>query len=297
MPLPMSLSLAALLLASSPAKPAIVAADGVLCDLTRTLVRDQASVLCLIPAGADPHTLSLRPADRRNLNKARLILINGYNLTPALNNASGGGPVVRVAEKAVPNSANNDPHVWHDPANTTAMVSMVASQLEPLMPAGGGRRIQQRRAAMTSVLQALGTWTTQQIQTVPNQQRVLVTGHRAFSAFAKRYGIRELPVIDDFTTGGRLRPASLSAISKAIQSSGTRAIFPESLPASKTMRRISRASGIPIAKQALVADGLAPGKSLIQTATANVCTFVDAQGGRCDTKAASQLQQRWAAIF
>jgi len=63
------------------------------------------------------------------------------------------------------------------------------------------------------------------------------------------------------------------------------------------MRRISRASGIPIAKQALVADGLAPGKSLIQTATANVCTFVDAQGGRCDTKAASQLQQRWAAIF
>ena len=38
------------------------------------------------------------------------------------------------------------------------------------------------------------------------------------------------------------------------------------------------------------------GKALVQTATSNVCIFVNAQGGRCDQEAASQLQQRWAAI-
>lgn len=61
--------------------PTVVAADGVLCDITKTLVADQAKVVCLIPAGADPHTLALRPADRTNLSKANLVLLNGYNLT------------------------------------------------------------------------------------------------------------------------------------------------------------------------------------------------------------------------
>jgi zinc/manganese transport system substrate-binding protein len=146
------------------------------------------------------------------------------------------------------------------------------------------------------VLNQLGSWSAQQLQTVPTAQRVLVSEHRAFSAFASRYGIRELPVLDTFATGGTLRPSSLAAISAAIRKSGTKAIFAEALPPSKTLRRISSVSGVAIAKRPLYADGQAPGQSLIQTATANVCTFVTAQGGRCDQQTAFALQQQWAAI-
>jgi zinc/manganese transport system substrate-binding protein len=103
-------------------------------------------------------------------------------------------------------------------------------------------------------------------------------------------------VIDTYASGGALRPSSLSAISQAIRQSGSKAIFAEALPPSKTLRRISSVSGVPIAKQPLYADGQAPGKSLIQTATANVCTFVNAQGGRCDQQTGSALQQQWASI-
>jgi zinc/manganese transport system substrate-binding protein len=134
------------------------------------------------------------------------------------------------------------------------------------------------------------------LQTVPATQRVLVSEHRAFSAFASRYGIRELPVIDTFATGGSLRPSSLAAMSQAIRKSGTQVIFAETLPPSKTLRRISSVSGVFIAKQPLYADGLAPGKSLVETATANVCAFVSAQGGRCNQQSASALQQQWSAI-
>ena len=93
-----------------------------------------------------------------------------------------------------------------------------------------------------------------------------------------------------------MRPSSLSAITKSIKASGSKAIFPESLPPSKTMRRISRSSGVPIAKQVLFGDGQAPGKSLVQTATSNVCIFVNAQGGSCNEAAASRLQNQWASI-
>ena len=297
MPLPASLSFASVLLAAAnTASPTVVAADGILCDLTRTLVGPQAKVICLIKPGSDPHTLALRPADRRNLAKAQLVLLNGYNLTPALNKVKTPGTVVNVGNQAVPNNPAKDPHIWHDPANVIAMANSVASNLKPLFDANGDAQIDQRRAKADRVLASLGGWIGQQVSTVPEKQRVMVTGHRTFDFFAKRYGVRELPVLDDYTTGGTLRPSSLSAISKSIKASGSKAIFPDSLPPSKTMRRISRSSGVPIAKQVLFGDGQAPGKSLIQTATSNVCIFVNAQGGRCDQETASQLQQRWAAI-
>ncbi len=297
MPLSASLPFASVLLAAAnTATPTVVAADGILCDLTRTLVGSQAKVICLIKPGTDPHTLALRPADRQNLAKAKVVLLNGYNLTPALNKIKTPGTVVKVGNIAVPNNPKKDPHIWHDPANVIAMANTVASRLKPFFDANGDAQIDQRRAKADRVLASLGSWIGQQVATVPEKQRVLVTGHRTFDFFDRRYGIRELPVLDDYTTGGTLRPSSLSAISKSIKASGSKAIFPESLPPSKTMRRISRSSGVPIAKQVLFGDGQAPGKSLVQTATSNICIFVKTQGGSCNEAAAGRLQNQWASI-
>ena len=296
MPVFLAPAAASVMLAAASTPPTIVAADGILCDVTKKLVAQQARVVCLIPPGADPHTLALRPADRSNLSKADLVLINGYNLTPALKSVKAGGPVISIGEIAVPNNPANDPHIWHDPANVASITNVVASKLKPLFDSQQDKLIDQRRTAMTGVLNSLGAWTGQQIQTVPDQHRVLVTGHRAYSFLARRYGVRELPVIDEYATGGRMRPSSLSAISKAIKQSGTKVIFPEALPPSKTMRRISRASGIPLANTPLYAEGQAPGKSVVQTATGNVCNFVNSQGGSCNQTAATNLQQRWAGI-
>lgn len=287
--------LVGLLLAAAP-PPSVVAVDGVLCDITRSLVEGAARVTCLVPPGADPHAVALRGSDRQALSSARLVLVNGYNLTPAMKRIRVSAPVVAVAERAVPRNKALDPHVWHDPALTSAMVQESAAALQSVLGSAQAGALQRRSQAMQAVLKQLGSWSARQLQTVPAAQRVLVSEHRAFSAFASRYGIRELPVIDTYASGGALRPSSLSAISQAIRQSGSKAIFAEALPPSKTLRRISSVSGVPIAKQPLYADGQAPGKSLIQTATANVCTFVNAQGGRCDQQTASALQQQWASI-
>ena len=280
--------------AASP--PLVVAVDGVLCDLTRTLAADQARVVCLIPAGRDPHQAVLRPSHREAIAEARLVLLNGYGLTPALTRLSGDAPTVAVAEQAVPASPGRDPHVWHDPAQAAAMVRVVEGRLTPLLPAGAAAAVKRRSQAATAVLADLGRWVERQIDTVPSRSRVLVTEHRAFSSLARRFGVRELPLLDSFTTAGVLRPASLAAITTAVRDSGTRQLFAESLPISKTLRRISRASGVPVNPTPLVADGLAPGRSTIQTATGNVCTFVSGQGGRCDGSAAEGLARRWASI-
>jgi zinc/manganese transport system substrate-binding protein len=281
--------------ARSSSPPLVVAVDGVLCDLSRTLAADQARVVCLIPAGRDPHQAVLRPGDRQAIAEACLVLLNGYGLTPALERLSGGAPRVAVAEQAVPSSPGRDPHVWHDPAQAAAMVRVVEGRLAALLPADAAA-VKRRSQAATAVLADLSRWMESQIGTVPARSRVLVTEHRAFSSLARRFGVRELPLLDSFTTAGVLRPASLAAITTAVRESGTRQLFAESLPVSKTLRRISRASGVPVNPAALVADGLAPGRSTVQTATGNVCTFVSGQGGRCDGAAAEGLARRWASI-
>ena len=293
---------AALLLPPPPAQAAtVIAADGVLCDLTRTLADGLITVVCLLPASQDPHQAALRPSDRQVLAQSDLVLVNGYGLTPALSKVQGRRPQVAVAELAVPNSPSfegagsvRDPHVWHDPRQGAAMVRLISERLAPFTDQDSRLRSRSQQAAV--VLTDLDAWTARQIATLPPSGRVLASGHRAFRSFARRYGIRELAVIESFSTAGLIQPQGLNQVSDALKRSGVRVIFPDRLPPSKTLRRISQRSGVPINSVALVADGLAAKSTYVETFIANVCTFVEGQGGSCDRTGGQQLARRWAAI-
>ncbi|MEB3259592.1 MAG: metal ABC transporter substrate-binding protein [Cyanobacteriota bacterium] len=278
------------------AKPLVVAGDGILCDLTRTLAADQATVVCLVPPGTDPHQAVLKPRDRQALAEARLVVITGYGLTPALERLTRGSAAVLVAERAVPENPGRDPHLWHDPSQASAMTRVVETSLLGVLPASAAAGVKRRSQEARTVWADLARWTEVQIATVPAASRVLVSEHRAFASLARRFGVRELPLVDAHTTAGVLRPSSLAAMTRAIRASGTRQLFAESLPPSKTLRRISRDSGVPVNPIPLFADGLAPGRTAVQTATGNVCAFVNGQGGRCDIAGAERLARRWSSI-
>ena len=277
-------------------QPTVVAIDGVLCDLTRTLVASDAKVVCLIQPGSDPHNYRLKPSDRQALSSASLVLHNGYNLTPSANKISGSAKVVAVAEKAIPINEGLDPHVWHDPANSAAMVTVIAERLAPVLPATQQAALTARAAEAINVLNRVGDWGGNQFATIPENQRVLVSEHQAYSYLTNRYGLRQITMLDSFTTGGVLRPSSLRTITAEVQGSGAQTLFPESLPVSKTLRRISRSTGLPVNGAPLFADGLAPDRSTVGTATLNICTVVQGQGGQCDQAAADELMARWSAI-
>ena len=278
------------------APPTVVAVDGTLCDITRTLAGSSARVTCLIPPGGDPHGYRLKPSDRRALSNASLVVHIGFGLTPAAKKISSPGKVVAVGEVALPSYRGNDPHVWHDPANTAAIVTVVANNLAPLLPAGERAALGVRASKAKAVMNALGSWGSAQFSTLPKARRVLVTDHQTYSHLAKRYGINEISMLDSYTTGGVLRPSSLNRISNAVKASGALIIFTPSLPPNKTLRRISKSTGLPISKTPIYGEGVSPGGTAVSTATANICTMVTGQGGRCDKAAAAKLAARWKAI-
>ena len=292
-------SLLAISLAQLPAKasqPSVVAVDGTLCDLTRTLAGTAVSVTCLIPPGGDPHGYRLKPSDRQALSKADLVVHVGFNLTPSAKDISVSGTVVAVGEVALPAYRGNDPHVWHDPANSAAMTSVVADRLSPLLSGADRIAFESRAASAQSVLNDLGSWASVQFAKLPAQQRVLVTDHQTYSHLATRYDLEEISMLDSYTTGGALKPSSLNAITRAVKDSGAKVIFSSYLPANKSLKRISKRSGLPIASTPLYGEGIAPGETAVSTATKNICTILKGQGATCDQNAATVLANRWESI-
>ena len=304
----------------------VIAADGVLCDLTRRLAAADLRVDCLLDPDDDPHQFLLSPRQSQEVQQARLVLINGYALTPALQKLPRA---VAVAELAVPQSpagadigaeakaetdhdhqhehehedhhdhGGRDPHVWHDPLQAEAMVHVVSERLQELKPAAA-ESIRQREQVMRQSLVALHRWNRRQFATLPAERgnRTLATAHRAFSSLARRYELTELPVVDAGSTSEALRPQALAAVVQRLKTETIPALFSEQWPASKAITRISELSGVPLAPGALRADGLAstPHDDLMATLTTNTCLIVDQLGGRCDRTGQRQLIAGWEAI-
>ena len=277
-------------------QPTVVAVDGTLCDLTRTLAGRSVSVTCLVPPGGDPHSYRLKPSDRQAITKAALVFHSGFGLSPAAKKLKTPGKVVAVGEVALPSYRGNDPHVWHNPANSAAMVGVLADSLVSVLPADQKAAVSARSMKAKAVLMDLGNWMSVQLRALPEAQRVLVIDHQTYSHLADRYGIKQISMLDSYTTGGVLRPSSLRKITSAVKSSGAKTIFSGFIPANKSLKRISRQTGLPIATTPLYGEGIAPGKNAVSTATLNICTFLKGQGGRCDQASADQLSARWQAI-
>lgn len=295
---------------SPPAQ--VIAADGVLCDLTRRLAAADVSVDCLLQPGDDPHQFRLTPGHGRALRQASLVLINGYDLTPAL---AGQPDVVAVAERAVPDSphldadhnadpssdhrhGDRDPHVWHDPGQAAAMVQLVAEQLQQRQPSARAA-MAARAAAMVDVLEQLDRWNRRQFATIPGD-RPLATGHRAFASLARAYDLREWPVVDAMSSSDSLRPQAFLSVLADLRREKVPMLFPEQWPPSKALLRIQALSGVPLAPAALVADGLAPASDgsadLVSTLTANTCLIVEGLNGRCDRQGQAALIRQWRRI-
>ena len=320
----------------TPPPADVIAADGVLCDITQRLAASDLRVSCLLQPGDDPHQFRLTPQQSRELSQAQLVLINGFGLTPALaaliKPGSSQTKTVAVAELAVPNSpvlkagppktadshdhhdedghgeenhdenehahGDRDPHVWHDPTQAAALVTEVARQLSQLKPAAQAP-IAARAQAMTATLQQLDAWNRRQLATIPTA-RPLATGHRAFASLARAYGLQELAVVDASSSSDNLRPQAFQAVLEQLRRQQVPMLFAEQLPAGKALQRVSSLSGVPIAAAPLVADGLAAepdgNGNLVATLAANTCLIVNGLGGRCDPSGQQALSQSWQTI-
>ncbi|GAA3513294.1 hypothetical protein GCM10022220_60800 [Actinocatenispora rupis] len=205
---------------------------------------DRVSVADLTPPGTEPHELAVDAKGAGALADANVVFYLGAGFQPDVQKAVGELPrsVRRTDLLSVPGvnllpapsvlgrealAGGKDPHVWLDPLRMRAMAAAVAGAYERADPehADGYRdnlaRLQRDLDRLHSDLRADLTGCA---------QTSIVTSHAAFGYFARRYGLRQIPIAG-LSPDAEPDAKTLATISRQARKAGVHTVyFEEALP-------------------------------------------------------------------
>jgi manganese/iron transport system substrate-binding protein len=265
-------------------------------DWTERVGGDEIELKGILKPGADPHVYEPVPADTQALEKADLILYNGYNLEPGLiklMNSAGFqakkfavGEVVKPLDFNYKGKREPDPHVWGDAKNAIAMVNAIRDRLIELSPEDR-QKFTDNAAQLTDELKRLDAWIGKQIQTIPENQRKLVTTHDAFQYYSRAYGIPVAGTLIGISTEEQPSAQTVKRLSDAVKNTSVRSIFAETTINPALIQTVAEESGAKLAPRQLYSDSIgAPGSegdTYVKMLVANTRTIVEALGGKYAT--------------
>jgi len=297
--------------------PKVVVTHSVLCDITKEIAQATIDLQCLLTPGTDPHEYQAKPEDKRAIAQAKLILYGGYSFEPALIKmiTSSETPSLKVAvsELAVPkplqsegnhdhgpkNSAEKDgdraakkdsspreadPHVWHNAQNGVQMVQVVRDKLKTISPANASL-YDINAEKLAKQLKEIDSWIKVQVQTIPADQKQLITTHESMGYFAAAYGINLQGALQGISTEEQPTATRVAALVQEIKSANIPTIFPEANVNPGLMKVVAKEAQVKVSEIPLFGDGLgeagSPGDTYLKTLTSNTCAIVKGLGGKC----------------
>ena len=189
-----------------------------------------------------------------------------------------------------------DPHVWHDPHNIIKMGDLISKSLKKdisVFNRGDRKLINERFEKADSLLEGLDSWIVEQVSSIPEENRVIVSKHKAMEYYGDAFGFETVSLLDFLGDSSSLRPENISSTLNMLKEENVKAIFPEQIPASKLLKNLSRQSSVPLASNQIFVDGLMMKGNTISVAVHNTCTIVDSLGGSCDKESGSNLESEW----
>jgi zinc/manganese transport system substrate-binding protein/manganese/iron transport system substrate-binding protein len=284
---------AALAQAPSPRAAAslnVVATTTQVQDMVGNVGGARISLLPVLAPDDDPHAYQPTANDARNFTAADVVFANGVGLEtwldPLLNNLRPGTPVVRLGDDSGiqllqgsgEELSQGDPHVWQDPINAQKMVARIRDTLSAADP-DGAPTYQANATAYTDQLAQLDQWIGQQIQSIPADQRKLVTNHDAFMYYVNRYGLTFVgSVIPSLSTEAEPSAAETQQLVQSIAAQHVKAIFTESSVNPRLEQQIAQVAGVKV-YSSLYGDALgqpsSPGGTYIGSMQFNTQQIVD----------------------
>ncbi|MBX2862630.1 MAG: zinc ABC transporter substrate-binding protein [Leptolyngbyaceae cyanobacterium MAG.088] len=274
----------------------VIASYSVICDLTAQIVADAAQLNCLIPSDQDPHTYQAKPSDRKAIDTADLVFYAGLNFEPAIIDmataSESEAPKIALHDEAVQQlievdedgEVSPDPHIWHDIENGLEMVSLIRDNLVAVDP-DNADAYTQNAEQLTDELQQLDAWIPEQIATIPESQRRLITTHDAMGYYAQAYGLTVEGTLLGMSTEEQPTATQVNILAKSIRDKAIPTIFAELTADDRVLKTVAGEAGVSISEQVLLADGLGPDDTPQASYTGmliyNTCAIVDGLGGKC----------------
>jgi zinc/manganese transport system substrate-binding protein len=274
----------------------VIATFSILADFIKNVGGDLVEVTTLVGADGDAHEYEPSPRDSVAIANAALIFENGLLFETWLDDlytVSGSSatrvvvsegiiPLVRLEEEHDEDQESEDrsefdPHLWQDPQLVMTMVDNVAAALSNIDPDNQASYLA-NAANYKAELEQLDKDLQTQANTLPVEQRKLITNHDAIAYFAYRYGFEVIGVVmasasSDVNAGGMAKLVEL------IKEAKVSAIFVENISNSNVLEQLAVSAGVKVAP-ALYTDALGPedseGETYLEMMRYNMTTIIEA---------------------
>ncbi|MDT0443815.1 zinc ABC transporter substrate-binding protein AztC [Streptomyces johnsoniae] len=251
----------------------IVVTTNILGDVTREIVGDEAEVTVLMKPNANPHSFGISAQQAAAIESAGLVVHNGLGLEEGVaRNVEAaedeGVPTLAVAEGADPlahasgdSAGELDPHFWTDARRMHTAVELVSEAVIEHVDGVDADAVRANTEDYLGEVDALDTWMTEQIDTIPRDERNLVTNHHVFGYLADRHGFRVVgAVIPSGTTLASPSASDLDSLAGAIRTHNVPAVFADSSQPDRLAQVLAEEAGlhvevVPLHSESLTEEG------------------------------------------
>lgn len=278
--------------ASTPERPEVVVTTTMLTDLARTLGGDAVEVTGIMSPGGDPHLYQPTPQDARTVANSDLAIRSGLTLEgwmkDLIDNAGGERPVVVASDgvdaiRGASTEYDVDPHFWFDLNEWRVAVDNVTDGLVEVVgrDTPEAQAIERRADAYRARIAKLHQWVGRQIETIPEQNRVLITSHDAFAYFGRTYDIRVVG-IQGISTEQEAAQRDVADVIDLVNKTGAPAVFVETSVNPSLIEQVARETGVRVAGP-LYSDSIgpagSPAETFVGTVVENVRMITEGLGG------------------
>jgi len=224
-------------------------------DFVREAAGDAAEVISLVPAGADPTTYSLTPADLDRLSGIDFFYVNGLALDDHLLELIESNrderarvipfsPNIRSPEGSGQTAAQaaDEAHLWLDPSLASVYVEIVADEFN-IYDNVNRSTYNSLFSAFRERMRDLVLELEQTLSAIPEGRRLLVTENDDLTHLARRFGFEVVATADQQAGGAEETVQSLAQI---VRSEGVPAVFAFRGHDPTLMNDVAVAAGVPL---------------------------------------------------
>jgi len=232
-------------------KIVVTTTTNVITDLVENIGGDNVSVSGLMGPGVDPHLYRPSASDVKLLQNADIIFYNGLDLEGKMGDifvkiGKEGTSVLAVSENipsesllTLENDGNFDPHIWWDVKLWAEAAKVVATGLKEYDPENSDE-YEKNLSEYLNQLEILNSNNLNKINSIPQEQRVLVTAHDAFQYFGHTYGFEELS-IQGWSTDSEAGIREIQNLADEISKRKIKALFVETSISPATIEALEAA--------------------------------------------------------
>ncbi len=257
-----TLLLCNLLYGQTEEKLNVVSSASIFQDMAKQIGGDRIISSTIVPIGGDPHTYHPTPSDVLLIQDADVIFINELSfegwVKDLINNSGTKGTTHTITNGITPITSakyknSYDPHAWMDAQNGLIYISNIKNALVKADPKNKDYYNENYNNYYRK-LKDLDYYIRQQIASIPEKQRVLITSHDAFAYYSKKYGLINNAIMG-ISTDAEAQVSDILRITKAIKENQVPAVFIESTINPKMIEQVARDNNVEIGGE-LFADSI-----------------------------------------